>query len=82
VSLKAHQASLVLEGSDTTLISEAFPILEGEVINLTFTSGVDQGGDIYWLNLYWALWDMVITGYENTSLSRTTWASIKNSFDQ
>ncbi len=70
------------EGSDTTLISETFPILEGEVLNLTFTSGVDSGGDIYWLDLYWVLWDMVITGHGDTSLSRTTWADIKNSFNR
>ncbi len=70
------------EGSDSTFISETFPILEGEILNLTFTTGVDSGGDIYWINLYWVLWDMKITGYDNTSLSRTSWASIKNSFNQ
>ena len=68
------------DGSDTTLISETFPILEGEVLNLTFTAGVDSGGDIYWLDLYWVLWDMVITGYGDTSLSQTTWATVKSSF--
>ena len=66
--------------SDTTLVSQPLLISTGETMELNFTGGVDMGGDIYWVDLYWIVWDMIITGHGETSLNRTSWASIKSSF--
>ena len=67
-------------GSDTTLVTQPLPVSTGETLELKFTVGFDMGGDIYWADLYWVLWDMIIIGHSDTSLSSTTWAYIKRSF--
>ena len=50
-------------GSDTTLVTEPLLISTDETLELNFTGGVDMGGDTYRVDLYWALWDMTITGH-------------------
>jgi len=67
-------------GSDTSFVTQPLLITTGETLELNFTGGVDMGGDIYWVDLYWALWDMIIIGHGETSLARTSWARIKSSF--
>jgi hypothetical protein len=67
-------------GSDTTLINQPLLISTGETLELNFTGGTDIGGDIYWVDLYWIVWDMIIIGHGETSLSEISWARIKSSF--
>ncbi|MFO8182751.1 MAG: hypothetical protein R6U39_01125 [Candidatus Aegiribacteria sp.] len=66
-------------GSDTTSISQVVPIDPGDVIELEFTAGRNSYGYIYYVSLFWSLWDMTITGHGSTGLSRRTWAGIKSS---
>lgn len=67
-------------GSDTTLVTQPLPVSTGEILELKFTVGMDLGGDIYWADLYWVLWDMIITGHDETPIYSTTWAHVKRSF--
>lgn len=65
-------------GSDTSYVSRVVPIFAGDGIELEFTAGRNGYGYFYYVSLFWALWDMQITGYGGTGLSRSTWAAIKS----
>lgn len=68
-------------GSDSSAVSVTFPAASGQPLTLSFEGGVNAYGYISEVELYWALWDMTITGYgEYEGLAGRTWAEIKSCF--
>jgi len=66
--------------TDTTFISQTVPFNSGDTITLNFLAVMEGGGYLYGNELLWCVWDMVITGHENTGLNAGTWAGIKSAF--
>ena len=64
--------------SDTTFVSETIQPDGDNTISLEFFTEMTGWGWLYEADLYWGLWDVTITGHEDTELSRSTWAGIKS----
>lgn len=68
-------------GSDSSAVSMSFTAESGQPLALNFEGGVNGWGYMYDVDLFWALWDMTITGYgEYEGLASRTWAGIKSCF--
>ncbi len=75
------QASgLLFSYTDTTFISETILLPDNTLELNSWVYHWTNGGDFWSSYLYWTMGDMVIIGHDGTSLLRSTWGSIKDSF--
>lgn len=66
--------------TDTTFISQTLSFDSEDTITLNFQAVMEGGGYLYANELFWCVWDMVITGHNVTGLNSGTWAGIKSAF--